>query len=446
MCARRGNERRDRYALMDSIRSLAGSLNHDCACYSLDMAALQKSLHADSVLSAWWPHWQETHAHLFSATGLFISQRQLQAMQEAVRVLHEVMGLPAWRAQVMAQAPELARTRMGPRGVFMGYDFHLTESGPKLIEINTNAGGAMLSLALTQAQHACCDAAREWLLAATDLTQIETRWLDMFAQEWALQCPGVPFVSAQGPARTLAIVDENPASQYLYPEFLLFQDLFRKAGIDARIVDPQELVWADGQLQHQGQRIDMVYLRLTDFYLEAPTHAALRQAWHTGACVFTPNPETHALHANKRHLVTLSNAQWAAQLGLPESACAVLASVVPQTKLLAPDNAEQLWSERKGFFFKPLSGYGSKAAYRGDKLTTKTWAQILQAPYVAQALIPPSQRVVMVGDERKTLKADVRAYAYDGQVQLFAARLYEGQTTNFRSDGGGFAPVFVTPT
>jgi len=51
----------------------------------------------------------------------------------------------------------------------------------------------------------------------------------------------------------------------------------------------------------------------------------------------------------------------------------------------------------------------------------------------------------MVGDERWTIKTDVRAYAYNGEVQLFAARLYVGQTTNFLSDGGGFAPVFVTP-
>ena len=304
----------------------------------------------------------------------------------------------------------------------------------------------MLNLALTRAQRACCDAAREWLHTATDITHLEQGWLDMFAQEWALQRPHEPFMPAQGPARTLAIVDENPASQYLYPEFLLFQDLFRQAGVDARIVDPQELVWANGQLQHQGQRIDMVYLRLTDFYLETPDHAALRQAWQAGACVFTPNPETHALHANKRHLVTLSDPHWAAQLGLPEPVRTVLARVVPQTKLLTPGNAEQLWAERKGYFFKPLSGYGSKAAYRGDKLTTKVWAQISAQPYVAQVLIPPSQRVVMVHDERKALKADVRAYAYNGQVQLFAARLYDGQTTNFRSDGGGFAPVFVTPT
>ena len=40
-----------------------------------------------------------------------------------------------------------------------------------------------------------------------------------------------------------------------------------------------------------------------------------------------------------------------------------------------------------------------------------------------------------------TLKLDVRNYVYDGQVQLLAARLYQGQTTNFRTPGGGFAPV-----
>ncbi len=29
------------------------------------------------------------------------------------------------------------------------------------------------------------------------------------------------------------------------------------------------------------------------------------------------------------------------------------------------------------------------------------------------------------------------------KVLLVAARLYQGQTTNFRTLGGGFAPVFV---
>lgn len=431
---------------MDNFRSLAGLLNQDCACFSLDVDALRQALHADSVLAEWWPHWQDTHAHLFSNNGLFISRAQLQAMQQAVQVLHDTMTSPAWQAHALAHSPDLAHMAQGPQGVFMGYDFHLTESGPRLIEVNTNAGGAMLSLAAARAQRACCDAARDWMHSPTGLEGLEQRWLDMFAREWAAQRPTEPFVATQGAVRTLAIVDEDPQGQYLYPEFLLFQDLFRHAGIDAVIAAPQDLHLANGQLQHQGRRIDMVYLRLTDFDLSHPEHAHLQQAWASGACVFTPGPQTHALHANKRHLVALSDPDFLHCIGVSEASRAVLAQVVPPTLLLTPHNAEQLWAERKRYFFKPLAGYGSKAAYRGDKLTTKTWAQLQQSAYVAQEIVAPSQRVVTVQDQRKALKADVRAYAYAGEVQLFTARLYDGQTTNFRSDGGGFAPVFVTPT
>jgi hypothetical protein len=43
------------------------------------------------------------------------------------------------------------------------------------------------------------------------------------------------------------------------------------------------------------------------------------------------------------------------------------------------------------------------------------------------------------------LKFDIRAYSYAGHVQVLAARLYSGQTTNFRTEGGGFASVVVWP-
>ena len=42
------------------------------------------------------------------------------------------------------------------------------------------------------------------------------------------------------------------------------------------------------------------------------------------------------------------------------------------------------------------------------------------------------------------MKFDLRAYAYAGELQWLAARLYQGQTTNFRTPGGGFAPVYST--
>ena len=64
--------------------------------------------------------------------------------------------------------------------------------------------------------------------------------------------------------------------------------------------------------------------------------------------------------------------------------------------------------------------------------------------YVAQELIPPSERLLVVDGDEKALKLDVRCYAYDGNIQLLGARLYRGQTTNLRTGGGGLAAVFTT--
>ena len=69
--------------------------------------------------------------------------------------------------------------------------------------------------------------------------------------------------------------------------------------------------------------------------------------------------------------------------------------------------------------------------------------EVLAGSYIAQALVPPSSRRLAVGGEAVELKLDLRNYVYDGKVQLVAARLWQGQTTNFRTPGGGFAPVLT---
>ena len=160
--------------------------------------------------------------------------------------------------------------------------------------------------------------------------------------------------------------------------------------------------------------------------------------------VLTPHPRAHALYADKRHLAWLSDPQWLAALGLPSELRQRLLAGVPATRLVTPANANELWAQRRQLFFKPASGFGSRAAYRGDKLTRRVWDEIVAGEYVAQRIALPSERVVALEPgNRSELKLDVRAYVYRGRIQLFAARLYSGQTTNFRTAGGGFAPVFV---
>ena len=117
------------------------------------------------------------------------------------------------------------------------------------------------------------------------------------------------------------------------------------------------------------------------------------------------------------------------------------ATIDPETKEVTKANADELWTQRRQWFFKPTCGFGSKAAYRGAKLTKRVWQDVVNGSYVAQALTPPSER--MSDDELKPLKYDVRLYTYAAKPLLVTARLYRGQTTNFRTEQGGFAPVIV---
>ena len=318
--------------------------------------------------------------------------------------------------------------------MFFGYDFHLDQGRLGLIEINTNAGGAMLNAALARAQRSCCAAMDAMVPTRANVAAFEQRLVDMFRHEWRL-------AGHEAPLRSIAIVDENPSTQYLYPEFLLFQRLFERHGMRAVVADPAALHWHDGRLWHEDQAIDLVYNRLTDFYLELPASAALREAWLAQAVVLTPHPQAHALYADKRHLALFSDAQRLQALGVAEATRQVLLDHVPHTEVVKPVDAERLWAARRGLFFKPVAGFGSRAAYRGDKLTKRVWQEILDGDYVAQAVVPPGERRIDDASAQ-AMKFDLRAYVYAGQLQWVAARLYQGQTTNFRTPGGGFAPVY----
>ncbi len=405
--------------------TLAEKLNRSCDCTLTDMPALRRRLDLDAV----------THPHLFSATPVFLDRVQAREMQLIVATIESVIELPAYQQLVLKGAPEIATAGKRAAGVFMGFDFHLSPDGPRLIEINTNAGGAFLNVAARAAQQSCCSVADNFIAALPTALQLEDELYAMFLREWAV-------TRGEQPLRSIAIVDEDPAGQYLYPEFLLAQRLFDQRGIITSIVDPKDFEIRDGRLLARGEPIDLVYNRLTDFYLANPGNYVLRAAYEQDLAVVTPHPRAHALYADKHNLTLLSDAQILRELGVTEAQVALLSRSVPHTRALT-GGEQGWWSDRKGWFFKPRHGFGSRGAYRGDKLTRRVFANLLNGEYLAQRLTPPSERWRSSGDARQSFKVDVRCYAYDGRVQLMAARLYQGQTTNFRTTGGGFAPVYV---
>ena len=98
---------------------------------------------------------------------------------------------------------------------------------------------------------------------------------------------------------------------------------------------------------------------------------------------------------------------------------------------------QQLWSERKKWFFKTEHSFGGKAAYRGSSIARPVFAQILAGPYLAQEYVPAP--AVKVGSEE--FKYDLRFFVYRDRIQLACARLYKGQMTNSQTPGGGIAAI-----
>jgi hypothetical protein len=368
--------------------------------------------------------------HLFSDSLIELPATELAMLADFVKAVTALVALPTFKAAVAAR--QGATVAQQTPGVCLGFDFHRTPNGPKLIEINTNAGGGLLVTLLNRA----------WGLSLTADTA-EQALVAMFKDEW--QAWG----SAR-PLQTIAIVDESPEQQYLYPEFVRWQKLFEGHGIQTIVCGPEALVCnSAGQLSYQGVGIDLVYNRMTDFSLTHDASGALAQCWQvqvsgikTGTLI-TPHPFAHALWADKRNLDWLSDPERLAAFGLNAETIAQIVRCVPRTVPVLPTQAERFWATRKRLFFKPQAGFGSRATYRGEKLTKRVFEEILQGGYVAQDFVAPPEHVLSVTDQAEpvTLKYDLRVYAYNGQIQLLAARLYQGQTTNFRTPGGGFAPV-----
>jgi hypothetical protein len=414
------------------LTSSVETLNRDCFCIGIDRNALHDELEAilgDHGLSV---ALSDSHPHLFSMLPVYVSRTHIEQMADVVAAIEAVSASPAYRSAVLAWAPGIAAFDPGSPGGLLGLDFHLGPDGPRLIEINTNPGGALLNAVLGQALRACMP---ELTAPPTDAGRVEAAVLEAMLTEWCLQ-------RGSAPLKFIAIVDAAPTQQYLYPEFVLFRELFRRNGYRAEICGPEELVRRQGHLWLGGNRVDFVYNRLTDFSLREPAHEDLRAAYLAGEVAVSPHPRAHALFADKRNLSVLGDRELLERSGLSQGSIAVLMAAILPTQLVTPDNREEMWANRRGLFFKPAAGFGSKASYRGDKLTRKVWGEMAGGTYVAQEIAAPSERRLKTDSD--PLKVDIRCYAYRGKVLLYAARMYQGQTTNFRTAGGGFAPVLTT--
>nr|CRH07109.1 conserved protein of unknown function [Candidatus Magnetococcus massalia] len=362
----------------------------------------------------------------------------LKQMVAFVRALERVVALPAYRQQVTAQLPEAAQFEHGHGSVMMGYDFHLTEEGPRLIEINTNAGGGLFAYRAHypefEGRHFNKGNPHE------PTPHQQERLVATFRQEWQRfqQAAG----QVERPLGRIVVMDENPEAQFLYPEMQSFGQLFEHFGIEALVAGPEELTMDRQGVHYLGQRVDLLYMRHCDFYLDTPELAGLRAAYLNRTICLTPNPRIYGLMADKRRLITLCSAEQTTALGAEAEDAELLSHIIPTCKgLWDLADEDALWAERKQWVFKPVASHGSRGVVLGRSMRRNRFAELDRPTTLLQRLVPPS--TTECEGVEKPMKTDFRLFAYGTRILGVTARLYSGQVTNFKDPQSGYAAVNV---
>lgn len=291
--------------------------------------------------------------------------------------------------------------------VCMSYDFHFnTERNQlELIEINTNSAFLALGIELY----------KFWKISNSEIAFDENRLVEMFKNE-------IQLVDNTKDHQKIAIIDENPKEQRLFIEFLLYQALLNKHKFETDILDILKIP--------AQKKYDLIYNRSTDFYFQNEKSKSLKDLFINQNQIVSPNPWEYFLLADKQRMI-----DWNVQTEVEK----------PQSLLktydLGTSDKDQIWNERKSLFIKPKTSFGSKQSYRGRTISRKLFDEILNSNFIAQQFSQPAEIEVDLNGEKQKMKYDLRCYAYQDQLQMVIARLYQGQTTNARTEGGGFACV-----
>ncbi len=354
-------------------------------------------------------------SQLLSPYSIALSGRLLPEIEATLDAFHSLRGLPAYK--------DWAQRTWGPifdpgnYGLFMSYDFHVTpEGGLKLIEINTNASFLALG----------------WEMFAFQ----GTPWASQFQMSDLLDDLKTEIrLAGQNNLQKVVITDDEPASQKLYIEFLLYQQIFQNWGLDCEIADIRDF--------SKLKSADLIYNRSTDFYLQEPASRGLQSLLRERQAVVSPHPFEYRLLADKENFAIWSSPQFWAEVPVPSAIQNQILKVLPQSKIMSEENKDQIWSERKQLFFKPKRAYGSKSAYKGASMSRKVFDELIQNNSLAQELIPAPEVEIETPKGSQKFKYDLRCFAYQNRFQGCVARLYQGQVTNLRTEGGGFAPVKI---
>lgn len=347
-----------------------------------------------------------------------------------------------WQKAAARSAPQVAQSSRSEVCFFTAWDFHLSpELGWQMIECNDNGSGFLFAAAINHLYFELSDLAQVSAIEPPPgmdefgdqlTTMIEREAKDFFG--------AVP----DGLLLILETIETLRVGKF-YPELILLRDLLLHHGWHCEVGSPDQLRWDGRSLIWNGQRVDFIINRCTDFFWDGDEFSALRAGYLNGRVYVAPNPFTYATRSDKRLLEWLSSSRFDQELGILPEERAVLSAHVPETYLLKDGNLSELAAKKTEFFFKPAHGFASHGIFTSSQMGIARLRQLLKRnrPYVAQKRVPkPTLNVSQPGAE-VTLWTDLRVWAYRGERFLVSGRASTQCDRIDLTPPGGWLPTLV---
>ncbi|MEW6434326.1 MAG: circularly permuted type 2 ATP-grasp protein [Myxococcota bacterium] len=250
---------------------------------------------------------------------------------------------------------------------------------------------------------------------------------------------------APTPAEAGLVVFAIQRGATLQFDHALVAAVFRDAGVDAVIVDPDELVFDGAALTWQGRRVTLVVRDSLEDLLEPKRVAgsrALLEAWLADAVV-VHNPAGSIVADHKVLLALLGTQE------LPEAARRAL---LPVEKLDAASRPGVL-ARRASLVLKPSDGFGGFGVVVGPAVDDAAWTAAVDAalasgrPHVVQAFGAHPSEDFPVPDGAGGVRLERRnvvisTWLHSGRFGGVFARVHAGPVVNVHQ-GGGLLPVCV---
>ncbi|MGI5324650.1 hypothetical protein [Actinomadura nitritigenes] len=232
-----------------------------------------------------------------------------------------------------------------------------------------------------------------------------------FAEEHGLTTVDTPaeiarrFVEATGKEAPVVATLEAVGGMSAYDALhRSFQESMKRYGIELLMGEVDQVQEKDGRLYLHGRPLDLILRYFSAHQIardprnDEPVETVMR-AYEEGKVVLW-TPLTASMFSYKSCLAMVSDPGVRAELSPDENA--LIDRVLPWTRTLTPDLADQVRAEREHLILKPVAGLSGSGIRVGWDQTDREWAETvagcLREDYIVQRRVVPAAEPVMDAD------------------------------------------------